>query len=138
MPTSQRPPACTPTFFLLIAALWSIGLWALLQPARSVAQQVETPTTTPPTSTTVVTDTITGTAIATMTVTTRTPTPEIFINTETPTPGVTVVTPTPEPPNVFAAATHSIELTEQAALEGTPTPLPRHIRIATRTPTRAS
>jgi hypothetical protein len=94
LPTSQRPPTRTLTFLLPIAAVWAIGLWVLLRPAYSIAQQ-----------------------------------------TETPTPGVTVITPTPEPPNVFAAATQSIQLTEQAAREGTPTPLPRHLRVATRTPT---
>jgi hypothetical protein len=98
-----------------------------------MAQQVETPTATSPNSATTITETLIVTG--TVTVMTGTPTPEISVTAATPTPGVTVVTPTPEPPNVFAAATHSIELTEQAAREGTPTPLPRHIRIATRTPT---
>jgi hypothetical protein len=53
----------------------------------------------------------------------------------TPGPEVTVITPTPQPPDIFAAATQSVRLTEQAQREGTPTPLPPNIRIATRTPT---
>jgi hypothetical protein len=74
-------------------------------------------------------------AITVTTPTSGTVTAESSIPLETVTPGITVITPTPEAPDVLAAATLSIQLTEQAVREGTPTPLPRHVRVATRTPT---
>jgi len=85
-------------------------LRASFQPIHTNAQQAQTPAPA----------LVTASAVTVTTgITTQTP-----VSVDTPTPGVTVVTSTPEPLDILAAATQSIQLTEQAAREGTPT-LPR-------------